>query len=65
MVKSQFACTLKQASLTFSLQPCWWLCNQAQGVHGLVEGLLFDSVTRRYWDATNNLLPLWTKDDRN
>jgi len=23
MVKSQFACTLKQASLTFSLQPCW------------------------------------------
>lgn len=32
----------------------WWLCNQARGVHGRVVGLLFDSVTRRCWDATNN-----------
>ena len=45
-----------KASAAFSPQPCWWLCNQAQGVRWLAVGLLFESVTRRYWDATNNLV---------
>ena len=47
--------TLRNLGGQISPQPCWWLCNQARGAHGLVVGLPFDSVIRRYWDATNNL----------